>query len=77
MVSSSLVPTTVTFIVYPIETVGIQHLALRERDAGAPEASGLLRPTQAPPRAATPGPQIRLYGAVGKAIVIPTQLSAN
>ena len=32
----------VPFVVYYIENVGIQHLALQEWDASAPRASGLL-----------------------------------
>lgn len=49
MFSRSLIQTTVTSIVYYIENMGIERLALQEWDAGAPEATGLLLPlAQAP-----------------------------
>lgn len=56
----------------------MQHSALQEWDASAPEASGLLLPlAQAPLCATILRSQNCMYKGVRKAIVIPTQLSAN
>jgi len=58
--------------------MGIQHLALQEWDAGSPEASGqllpLLRRLCVQP---SWGAKICVRKGMGKAIVLPTQLSAH